>query len=182
MKNRKLKLTELGRISTSEYKSANKIPLVVVLDNLRSFNNVGSVFRTSDAFRIEKIYLCGYTPVPPHREITKTALGATESVDWEFRESALELCSELKSGGWKVLSIEQTENSMKLGEYSVDENAKYCLVFGNEVDGVQQEIVDLSDSVIEVPQIGTKHSLNVSVCFGIVMWEFFGVLARKLNS
>ena len=175
MKNRKLKLQELNRLSTSEFKEADKTPLVVVLDNIRSLNNVGSVFRSADAFRIEKIYLCGITAQPPHREIHKTAIGATETVDWEYREDVHSLMEELKED-YVALAIEQAENSVMLDEFTIDSEKKYAIVMGNEVEGVNQEVVNTVDHVIEVPQIGTKHSLNISVCTGVVLWEFFKAL------
>lgn len=170
---RKLKNNELGRISVDEFKDVSKTPLIVVLDNIRSLNNVGSVFRTSDAFLIEKIYLCGITAIPPNKEIHKTALGATESVEWEYVKDTLELVERLKKENVKVLSIEQAENSTMLNEFIPDENQKYAVVFGNEVKGVQQEVVSASDLCIEIPQLGTKHSLNISVSCGIVLWDLF---------
>lgn len=170
---RKLKLEELGRISVEEFKASDKIPVVVVLDNIRSMHNIGSVFRTSDAFRIEKIYLCGITAKPPHKEIRKTALGATESVNWEYVEDTIELISKLKKENYRMIAVEQTENSKSLVDFELKVDEKYAVIFGNEVDGVQQEVVNLSDYCIEIPQEGTKHSLNVSVCAGIVLWEFF---------
>lgn len=170
---RKLKLEELGRVSIEEYKILDKIPVVVILDNIRSMHNIGSVFRTADAFRIEKIYLCGITAKPPHKEIRKTALGATESVNWEYIDDAIYLISKLKKENYNIISIEQTESSSNLMDFNINTDEKFVVIFGNEVDGVQQEIVNLSDFCIEIPQQGTKHSLNVSVCAGIVMWEFF---------
>lgn len=174
---RKLKLEELGRISVEEFKEANKIPVVVILDNIRSMYNIGSVFRTADAFLIEKIYLCGITGTPPHKEIRKTALGATESVDWDYVKDISELIGRLKVEGWQIFSIEQTEGSKNLSEVELNSNEKYAIIFGNEVEGVQQEVINQSDLCIEIPQGGTKHSLNVSVCAGIVLWEFF----RKMD-
>ena len=173
---RKLKNNELGRISVDEFKDVSKTPLIVVLDNIRSLNNVGSVFRTSDAFLIEKIYLCGITAIPPNKEIHKTALGATESVEWEYVKDTLELVERLKKENVKVLSIEQAENSTMLNEFIPDENQKYAVVLGNEVKGVQQEVVSASDLCIEIPQLGTKHSLNISVSCGIVLWDLFNKL------
>lgn len=173
---RKLKLEELGRISVNDFKSVEKIPVVVILDNIRSMHNIGSVFRTSDAFLIEKVYLCGITAAPPNKEIRKTALGATESVDWEYVKEINELMPQLKSDGFKILSIEQTEGSTNLSDFELIENEKYAVIFGNEVDGVQQSVIDQSDFCLEIPQGGTKHSLNVSVCAGIVLWEFFNNL------
>lgn len=170
---RKLKLEELGRVSIEEYKILDKIPVVVILDNIRSMHNIGSVFRTADAFRIEKIYLCGITAKPPHKEIRKTALGATESVNWEYIDDAIYLISKLKKENYNIISIEQTESSSNLMDFNINTDEKFVVIFGNEVDGVQQEVVNLSDFCIEIPQQGTKHSLNVSVCAGIVMWEFF---------
>ncbi len=170
--NRKLKLWELDRPTTESFKKQPKFPVIVILNDIRSLTNVGSFFRTCDAFNIEKIYLGGITAKPPHREIQKTALGATDSVDWEHVNSTLEVVKKLKQQGVKICSIEQTEKTTLLQEVSSLDNDKYALVFGNEVNGVDQEIIDLSDYVIEIPQFGTKHSLNVSVCGGIVIWEF----------
>lgn len=169
----KLKLEELGRVDVETFKSIDKIPVVVVLDNIRSMHNVGAVFRTADAFIIEKIILCGITPQPPHREIHKAALGATESVDWQYYESIKEAVLDLKTLKYEVLGIEQTNDSVLIGDYSIDSSKKYALVLGNEVDGVSDEILKDCDTFLELPQHGTKHSLNVSVCGGIVMWEFF---------
>jgi len=170
---RKLKNNELNRLDVEQFKNTSKIPLIVVLDNIRSLNNVGSVFRTSDAFVIEKIYLCGITAQPPHKEIHKTALGATESVDWEYVEDTLELIEKLKDSNIKVASIEQAENATMLQNFRVEPNQKYAVVFGNEVKGVQQEVVSASDYCIEIPQFGTKHSLNISVSCGVVLWDLF---------
>ena len=178
---RKLKNTELNRITVDEFKSTKKTPLIVVLDNIRSLNNIGSVFRTSDAFLIEKIYLCGITATPPNKEIHKTALGATESVDWEYVEDTLTLIEKLKQSNIKVLSIEQAENSTKLDSFYPKENTKYAVVLGNEVKGVQQKVVNASDLCIEIPQLGTKHSLNISVTTGVVLWDLF-VKINSLNS
>ncbi|WP_339663058.1 RNA methyltransferase [uncultured Polaribacter sp.] len=175
---RKLKNNELGRISVDEFKATEKTPLLVVLDNIRSLNNIGSVFRTSDAFLIEKIYLCGITATPPNKEIHKTALGATESVTWEYVEDTLDLIEKLKSENVKVLAIEQAENSTKLDTFFPEKNQKYAIVMGNEVKGVQQKVVSASDLVIEIPQLGTKHSLNISVTTGVVLWDLF-VKIRK---
>ncbi|MDG1954002.1 MAG: RNA methyltransferase [Polaribacter sp.] len=173
---RKLKNSELGRISVDEFKEVVKTPLIVILDNIRSLNNVGSVFRTSDAFLIEKIYLCGITATPPNKEIHKTALGATESVEWEYVKDTFELVEKLKSEKVKVLSIEQAENSTMLNDFIPEENQKYAVVMGNEVKGVQQEVVSASDYCIEIPQLGTKHSLNISVSCGVVLWDLFNKL------
>lgn len=170
---RKLRNNELGRISVSTFKKTTKTPIIVVLDNIRSLNNVGSVFRTSDAFLIEKIYLCGITATPPHREIHKTALGATESIDWEYKEDTLALVNELKAQGVLVAAIEQVENSVMLDEFSLDATKKIAIVLGNEVKGVQQEVVSAADYCIEIPQKGTKHSLNISVSCGVVLWDLF---------
>ncbi len=170
--NKKLKLWELNRISEEEFSAREKFPIVVILDDIRSLNNIGSFFRTADAFNIEKIYLCGITAVPPHREIQKTALGATQTVNWEYRYSLVELAKELQASGTVVAAIEQTEQTVFLHQIHQINFTKIALIFGNEVDGVAQEAIDLCDHVIEVPQFGTKHSLNVSVCAGVVMWEF----------
>ncbi|MDA9002438.1 RNA methyltransferase [Flavobacteriaceae bacterium] len=173
---RKLENSELDRLSIDGFKAVTKTPLIVVLDNIRSLNNIGSVFRTSDAFRIEKIYLCGITATPPHKDIQKTALGSTESVDWEYAESSLALLKKLQSNDIQVLSIEQAEKATMLNEFTPKKNQKYALVFGNEVKGVSQEVVNNSDQVIEIPQYGTKHSLNVSVSCGVVLWDVFSKL------
>ena len=170
---RKLRNNELGRISVSAFKKTTKTPIIVVLDNIRSLNNVGAVFRTSDAFLIEKIYLCGITATPPHREIHKTALGATESVDWEYKENTLALVNELKVQGVVVAAIEQVENSVMLDEFSLDATKKIAIVLGNEVKGVQQEVVSAADYCVEIPQKGTKHSLNISVSCGVVLWDLY---------
>ncbi len=173
---RKLKITELNRISAEAFKQADKLPLAVVLDDVRSLYNVGSVFRVSDAFRVERIYLCGITAVPPHPEIHKTALGAEFSMDWIYKERAVDAIYELKAGGYTVYSVEQVEHSVMLQDLVVDKQKKYAIVMGNEVKGVRQEVVDKSDGCIEIPQFGTKHSLNVSVATGIVIWELFNKL------
>lgn len=170
---RKLKNNELGRITVEAFKAVPKTPLIVVLDNIRSLNNIGSVFRTSDAFLIEKIYLCGICAVPPNKDIHKTALGATESVAWEYVEDTLTLVEKLKKENINVLAIEQVENSTKLNSFSPNKNQKYAIVMGNEVKGVQQEVVNASDVCIEIPQLGTKHSLNISVTTGVVLWDLF---------
>lgn len=177
--NRKLKNEELNRVSVEEFKGLNKIPLVIVLDNIRSFHNVGSVFRTSDAFLVEEIALCGITAQPPHREIHKTALGATESVNWNYYENTLDAVQKLKERGYKVYSIEQAEDSIMLDEFDVDSGSKVAVVFGNEVFGVDQEVINVSDGVIEIPQEGTKHSLNISVSAGIIIWDLFQKLKAK---
>lgn len=172
----KLKLEELKRIDVETFKETNKTPLVVVLDNVRSMHNVGAVFRTADAFLVEKIILCGITPQPPHREIHKAALGATESVDWQYYESVKEAVLDLKSLKYEVLGIEQTTDSTLITDFEIDHFKKYALILGNEVDGISDELLNHCDGFLEIPQLGTKHSLNVSVCGGIVMWEFFKVL------
>ncbi len=170
--NRKLKLWELDRVDEQTFKSQEKFPLIIILNDIRSLNNIGSFFRTADAFNIEKIYLCGITAQPPHREIHKTALGATDTIEWEYRKDINELVSELKQQGIAVCSIEQAEKTVPLHEISALNDQKFALVFGNEVDGVDQSVIDASTYIIEIPQFGTKHSLNVSVCAGIVLWEF----------
>lgn len=170
--NKKLKLWELERPSVEEFKEQDKFPIVVVLDNIRSLSNVGTFFRTSDAFNVSKIILGGITAQPPHREIQKTALGATESMAWEHRVDLVEVVKEYQAKGYIVYAIEQTEETTLLNEVTVNQGDNHLLIFGNEVDGVQQELVDLADVVVEVPQYGTKHSLNVSVCAGVVLWEF----------
>lgn len=170
---RKLKITELNRISIEEFKEADKLPLVVVLDDIRSLHNIGSVFRTADAFRIECIYLCGVTATPPHPEMHKTALGAEFTVDWKYVNNAVETVDNLRSEGYVVYSVEQAEGSIMLDELTLDRSKKYAVVMGNEVKGVQQEVIDHSDGCIEIPQYGTKHSLNVSVTAGIVIWDLF---------
>ena len=165
-------------LSKSPFKSVKKTRLIVVLDNIRSLNNIGSVFRTSDAFRIEKIYLCGITAQPPHNEIRKTALGSTETVDWEYRESTSALIKELKHKNITICSIEQAVGATMLNNFSVSKNKTYAIVFGNEVKGVDQNVVTLSDEVIEIPQFGTKHSLNISVSAGVVIWDLFNKLSH----
>jgi 23S rRNA (guanosine2251-2'-O)-methyltransferase len=170
--NKKLKLWELNRISEKEFKEQRKFPIILILDDIRSLNNIGSFFRTADAFNIEKIYLCGITAIPPHREIQKTALGSTETIEWEHIDSIVELIKKLKHENYKVISIEQTEKTIFLQDISTMKAEKFALIFGNEVDGVSQKAIDLSDFIVEIPQFGTKHSLNVSVCAGIVLWEF----------
>jgi tRNA G18 (ribose-2'-O)-methylase SpoU len=173
---RKLKNSELGRLSIDQFKSVDKTPLIVILNDIRSLNNVGSVFRTCDAFLIKKIYLCGITAKPPHKDIHKTALGATETVEWEHVNNILELIYDLKTRGVKIASIEQTQNSTMLQDFVPVKNTTLAVVFGNEVKGVQQEIVTESDYCIEIPQFGTKHSLNIAVSCGIVLWDLFNKL------
>ncbi len=175
---RKLKNEELDRLEVSEFKAAEKTPIIIILDNIRSLNNIGSVFRTSDAFLIEKIYLCGITAQPPHNDIRKTALGSTETVDWEYVENTFDLVEKLKTETVKVISIEQAENATMLNDFIPQPNTKYAFVFGNEVKGVSQGVVDASDVVIEIPQYGTKHSLNISVSCGVVVWDVFSKLSK----
>lgn len=172
----KLRTIEMNRLSVEEFKEARKLPLIVVLDDVRSLYNVGSVFRSCDAFRIEAIYLCGITACPPHPEIHKTALGGEDSVDWQYFPDTQDAVTDLKRKGYFIYSIEQVEGSTKLQDLKVDPQKKYAVIFGNEVKGVRQEVVDSSDGCLEIPQFGTKHSLNVSVTAGIVVWEF----ARQL--
>ena len=169
---RKLKNEELDRMEVEEFRQADKTPVVLVLDDIRSMHNVGSAFRTGDAFRIEKIYLCGITAKPPHREIQKTALGATDSVEWEYREDVIGLVEELKSD-CRIATIEQVDESVSLEEFQPESGEKYVFVFGNEVFGVKDEVVIMSDLCLEIPQFGTKHSLNVSVSIGVVLWDYF---------
>lgn len=173
---KKLKLEELGRIDIETFKETKKTPLVVVLDNVRSMHNVGAIFRTADAFLIEKVVLCGITPQPPHREIHKAALGATESVDWVYEKDISEALQNLKKENFKIIGIEQTTSSEVITDYPINKDEKYALVLGNEVDGLSDEALPFYDTFLEIPQLGTKHSLNVSVCGGIVMWEFFKYL------
>ena len=173
---RKLKITELNRVSKEEFKNINKLPLVVVLDEVRSLYNVGSVFRSSDAFAVSAIYLCGITAVPPNVEIHKTALGAEDSVNWKYFKYTQDAVNELKADGYEVLAIEQVEHSTMLQNMTLDSQKKYAIILGNEVKGVQQEVVDMCDGCIEIPQFGTKHSLNVSVTAGILIWEFARLL------
>ncbi|MEG0795426.1 MAG: RNA methyltransferase [Odoribacter sp.] len=178
---RKLQNEELNRLSTEDFKQASKLSIVIVLDNIRSQNNVGSVFRTSDAFRIEKIYLCGITSTPENREVHKTALGAEDAVAWEYEKDTQIAIEQLKSQGYLIYSIEQAENTTSLEELHIDTNRKYAFVFGNEVKGVQQEIIDRSDRCIEIPQFGTKHSFNIAVTVGIVLWQITVPLLSRLK-
>ena len=168
---KKLSMDELDRLSVEEFKETKKSPIVLVLDNVRSLNNVGSAFRTGDAFRIEKIYLCGITGTPPHRDIQKTALGATESVEWEYCLNTMQAVNKLKAEGYKICALEQVDNSIMLDKFNPDYNQKYALIFGNEVFGVEEEVLKSCDSVLEIPQLGTKHSLNISVSLGIAVWD-----------
>ncbi len=170
---RKLKNSELKRKTIAQFREAPKTPLIIILDNIRSLNNIGAVFRTADAFLIQKIYLCGITATPPHRDIQKTALGATDTVDWEYHESTMDLINTLQKENIKILSIEQAENATMLDNFIPELDQTYAVVFGNEVKGVQQAIVSASDQVIEIPQYGSKHSLNISVSAGVVIWDLF---------
>ena len=176
MKHRKLKNSELDRLNPEEFKNSEKTPLIIILDNIRSLNNIGSVFRTADAFLIQKIYLCGITAQPPHKDIQKTALGATDSVQWEYAENTSDVITKLQSEGVFIAAIEQAEASIPLQEFSVQKALIYAVIFGNEVKGVQQKVVSVSDAVLEIPQYGTKHSLNISVSCGVVVWDFFSKL------
>lgn len=170
---KKLKLDELGRITVDQFKSTDKIPVVILLDNVRSLHNVGSAFRTADAFLVEKIILTGITGKPPHREIEKTALGATQSVDWIYIEKPEAAVDQLKNAGYTIVVIEQTTESILLQKFEIANDQKICLVFGNEIHGVSEEVIAKADMALEIPQGGTKHSLNISVCLGIVIWEVF---------
>ena len=175
---KKLKNSELNRIDVKSFKSIKKTPLIVVLDNIRSLNNIGSIFRTCDAFLVLKIYLCGITAKPPNRKINKTALGSTDSVEWEYFKSTIKLIEKLKSEGVKIWSIEQVERAQKLNYIEkIDSKLKHAIVFGNEIKGVDQKIIDISENTIEIDQYGTKHSLNVSVTAGIVIWKFYNSLS-----
>ena len=171
--NRKLESSELDRLDVDSFKEAEKSSILIILDNVRSLNNIGSVFRTADAFLIQKIYLCGITATPPHKDIRKTALGATESVEWEYRKDTLKLVEELKADRVQIVSVEQAENAVMLNDYQVDSKKTVALIFGNEVKGVSQEVVSASDTVLEIPQFGTKHSLNISVSAGVVVWDIW---------
>jgi len=169
---RKIKNEELNRLSVDDYKVSDKFPVVIVLDNIRSLNNIGSTFRTADCFRLFEIHLRGITAKPPHREIQKTALGATATVDWKYYENTEDSLRALKESGYKIYSIEQIENSVFLDDFTPNKSEKYALVFGNEINGVSEGAIELSDGYIEIPQYGTKHSFNVSVSIGIVLWQF----------
>lgn len=168
---RKLSMDELNRKSVDEFKDAEKMPVVVVLDNIRSMHNVGSVFRTADAFLLRGLYLCGYTPQPPHRDIHKTALGATETVEWKYAATTVEAVKKLKEDGYQVFAVEQVEKSIPLHRFDMNQYGQVAVVFGNEVSGVEEEVLKLCDGCIEIPQLGMKHSLNISVAAGIVLWE-----------
>ncbi|MBR3831161.1 MAG: RNA methyltransferase [Muribaculaceae bacterium] len=176
---KKKNILELSRLTLDEYKIVDKLPFVVILDNIRSLNNIGSVFRTSDAFLVKEIYLCGITATPPHPDIHKTALGAEDSVMWHYYDNTLDVIDKLHQDGYTVLSIEQVNNSISLENVVLDKNKKYAVVLGNEVKGVQQKVVDKCDGCVELPQHGTKHSLNVSVTAGIVIWDFYKQLYNK---
>lgn len=173
---RKLKLEELGRVSAEEFKSTEKNPVVVVLDNIRSMNNVGSAFRTCDAFAAEQLFLCGVTAQPPHREINKTAIGAQDTVDWKYVDKTEDAVQELKNQGYKIYGVEQTDKSVLLNQMTYPENEKVAFVFGNEVFGLSDEVLPLLDACIEIPQFGTKHSLNISVTVGILLWDYVSKL------
>jgi len=170
---RKLTMPELKRLTIEEFKSAEKIPLVVVLDNIRSQNNIGSVFRTADAFRLSGVCLCGITATPPHREIQKTALGATDSVEWAYHGTTREALTSLRERGFRIIGVEQAENSTLLNDFAPEQGEKLAIVFGNEVNGIEDEVLELIETCIEIPQYGTKHSINVSVAVGIVIWDIF---------
>ena len=169
---RKLTVEELNRMDIEEFHQSEKLPLVIVLDNIRSLHNVGSVFRTADAFRLQGVWLCGITACPPAAEIHKTALGAEDSVSWEYFEDTFDAVKRLQREGYEVLAVEQVEGSLKLNTFRIDPTKRYALILGNEVKGVRQDVVDVADAALEIPQYGTKHSMNVSVTAGIVMWEF----------
>ncbi len=179
---RKLQNNELERKSVEDFKQANKTSIIIILDDIRSLHNIGSVFRTSDAFLIEKIYLCGITATPPNKEIHKTALGATETVAWEHNKSVVEVIENLKKEDVSIYAIEQVENAIFLDKFQPETNKKYALIFGNEVFGVSQEAINLSDGVIEIPQLGSKHSLNISVSAGIVVWDLFQKIKSNSTS
>jgi len=168
---RKLSMDELNRKSVDEFKGSEKMPVMVVLDNIRSMHNVGSVFRTADAFLLRGIYLCGYTPQPPHRDIHKTALGATETVEWKYAATTVEAVKMLKDEGYSIFAVEQVQSSIPLQQFDINQHSPVAVVFGNEVSGVQDEVLKLCDGCIEIPQLGMKHSLNISVAAGIVLWE-----------
>jgi tRNA G18 (ribose-2'-O)-methylase SpoU len=176
---KKLLNEELNRKTVEEFRKAGKYPVKVILDNVRSLNNIGSIFRTCDAFLTEGIILCGVTATPPHREISKTALGATESVDWKYMENTIEAVEHLKSEGYKILAVEQTIHAVMLDKIEVSQNEKYAIIFGHEIRGVEQEVINHCNGVIEIPQLGTKHSLNIAVSAGIVLWEFFRQYLNK---
>lgn len=172
---------ELGRLSVDEFKVSDKCPIIVIADSVRSLNNIGSIFRTCDAFAIKKLYLCGISATPPNKEIHKTAIGAELSVDWCYKESVMDAISELKELGYIIISVEQVSNSIMLDEFKIEEGLNYAVIFGNEVNGVSQEAVDASDIALEIPQYGTKHSLNVSVAAGVVLWHISKSLFKFIN-
>ena len=174
---KKLKNSELSRLSIDEFKNSSKTPVIVILDNIRSAHNVGSVFRTCDAFLIAKIILCGITAIPPNKEIRKTALGSSESVDWRYYKNTEEVIMKLKKKDYQIIAVEQANKSIKLESFKPENEKKYAIIFGNEIKGISQKIIDNSDSVIEIPQFGTKHSLNVSVSAGIVIWDIFSKIS-----
>ncbi|MAH20583.1 MAG: RNA methyltransferase [Flavobacteriaceae bacterium] len=176
---RKLKNSELNRLSLDAFKSIKKTPLIVILDNVRSLNNIGSVFRTADAFRIAHIYLCGITATPPHKDIQKTALGSTDAVDWSYERNTFEVVKNLQKQNVKVVAIEQTENAQMLHDFSPQKNTTYAVVLGHEVKGVKQDVINQCDGVIEIPQFGTKHSLNIAVSCGIVLWDLFSKINQS---
>ena len=176
---RKIKNSELNRLSVEGFKAAKKSPLIVILDNVRSLNNVGSIFRSADAFRIQHIYLCGITATPPHKDIQKTALGSTEAVDWSYAKDTLAVVEKLQSVNVKVMAIEQAENATVLQDFYPNNQSIYALVFGHEVKGVNQEVVNQCDGVIEIPQYGTKHSLNIAVSGGVVLWDLFSKMNQS---
>jgi tRNA G18 (ribose-2'-O)-methylase SpoU len=176
---RKLKLDELNRATIDEFKAQDKLPVAVILDNVRSMHNIGSIFRTSDGFAVEQVCLCGITAQPPHREIEKTALGATQSINWIYFETPLQAIEKLRTDGYKIIAIEQAENSIMLNTFAPAANEKYALIFGNEVNGVSDEVMQQIDACIEIPQFGTKHSFNIVVSAGIVLWDFFAKLNLK---
>jgi len=175
---RKLKLDELNRATVDEFKAQDKLPVAVVLDNVRSMHNIGSIFRTSDGFAVEQICLCGITAQPPHREIEKTALGATQSINWTHFETPLQAVETLRANGYKIIAIEQAENSIMLNTFAPAANEKYALIFGNEVNGVSDEVMQQIDACIEIPQFGTKHSFNIVVSAGIVLWDFYSKIVH----
>jgi tRNA G18 (ribose-2'-O)-methylase SpoU len=174
---RKLATNELNRKTLDEFKTSGKTPIIIVLDNVRSLNNIGSIFRTADAFLIEAIYLCGISATPPHKEIHKTALGAENSVHWQYFKETMDAINDLTTKNYSLVAVEQTENSTSLENYPIEQNRKYALIFGNEVKGINQEVINCCDKSVEIPQFGTKHSFNVSVSAGIVLWEWYRKIA-----
>ncbi len=178
---RKRSMLELNRLTAEEFRSSEKIPIVIVLDNIRSQHNIGSVFRTADAFRLEAIYLCGITATPPHREIHKTALGATETVDWKYFDSTEDAVKKMQDAGYRIIAVEQAEGSTLLQDFQPESDQKLAIIFGNEVNGIEEEVLNLADTCLEIPQFGTKHSLNISVSVGIVIWDIIFKL-KKLSA